>query len=104
MRQERLIQTWRKGLKVGDAIHYKGHDLSVLGFASSLDSNGCEMVEIAWNNKLMSLISGYLAVSRDELEMPGSYVGIDVGLPETKCECGSDAVGSPAHSSWCPAS
>ena len=40
----------------------------------------------------------------DESSQPFFYDDLnqDDEKPEVKCECGSDAVGSPRHSEWCP--
>lgn len=70
MTRKQLTDEWRKQLRRGDLVEYEGNILPVLGYAASLDSNGNPMVEIAWNNKVLSPISGYLAVSRTELNLP----------------------------------
>ena len=73
MTRKKLIQEWRKLLSRGDLVRYGEDILPVLGHAAMLDSNGNQMIEIAWNNKRLSPLSGYLAVSRDELDFPSLY-------------------------------
>jgi hypothetical protein len=33
---------------------------------------------------------------------PVEFITIDFVVDESSCQCGSDSVGSPIHSSWCP--
>lgn len=55
-------------MNIGDTVLYEGKQYEVLGFAATEDNNRFPMVEIAWDNYEISS-TGYLAVSRDFLEV-----------------------------------